>query len=536
MGLDPRIAAAVSALGFTEPTPIQAAAVPALLAGRDVVGRARTGSGKTAAFALPVLQRVREGGRGVRALVLAPTRELALQVTEAIAALAGRLRVPVVPIYGGAPYAPQLRALRAGATVVVGTPGRILDHVDRGTLDLSALEVLVLDEADEMLRMGFLDEVERVLAVTPPTRQVALFSATMPDPIRRIAATYLKDPEEIQVERSALSTHHVEQQWMLVPGRRKVEGLVRVLQGIEHGSTLVFARTRAACADVAAALSDHGFDADALHGDMSQTAREQVLGRFRAGRVQILVATDVAARGLDVDGITHVLNLDLPPDTASYVHRIGRTGRAGRDGVAISFIMPAERHRLRTLERSLRVEIREARVPSDGDIARIRQERLRRALVVAHEEAPPDARAWLAAACGETGLSVEDLGAAALALLARDRRVDLMDLASMIESPRTRSVGSPPPREEHDEPAPRARDGEVRLFLGVGRRHGVRTSDVVGALANDRGVVGRSVGKITVLERKSFFGVPREVADRLLAEDQPLSIRGNDVRIVLARV
>ncbi|MEQ1566286.1 MAG: DEAD/DEAH box helicase [Myxococcota bacterium] len=512
-GLDRRLVTAVAALGFTDPTPIQCAAIPPLREGRDVIGRARTGSGKTAAFALPVLDRVREGGKGVRALVLTPTRELALQVTRAFVDYANGLPVKVVSVYGGSAYEPQLKALRQGATVVVGTPGRVLDHMARGTLDLSKLEVLVLDEADEMLRMGFIDDVEQVLAATPTTRQVALFSATMPDPIRRIASKHQRDPVEIAVEGQRMASDHIEQRWMLVPGRHKVEAVQRVLQVIESDAVLVFVRTRIACAETADALASLGVAADALHGDLSQTARELVLSRFKSGRVQVLVATDVAARGIDVDRITHVVNMDMPPDIESYVHRIGRTGRAGREGLAISFVMPAERHKVRSLERVLKVQIEQMPVPRDADIARVRQERLLATLVSGHADHPLDAKRWLAEAVEATGLSIEDLAASAVAWLARERRVDLA------------------PTEE-EVPA----DGdEAHLFVAIGRRHGIRPADLVGALATEHGVAGRDVGRVTILERKSFVGLPIAVAERLLAAEPRLVIRGIEVRLARAR-
>ncbi|HJL49182.1 MAG TPA: DEAD/DEAH box helicase, partial [Polyangiaceae bacterium LLY-WYZ-15_(1-7)] len=348
-GFDPRIVHALGAIGFDAPTPIQAEAMPPLLEGRDVIGRARTGSGKTAAFGLPLLQRVvataRPDSDGVRALVLTPTRELALQVTKALRSFAEGLPIEMVTVYGGAAYGPQLKALRRGVPIVVGTPGRVLDHVERGTLDLSALELLVLDEADEMLRMGFFEDVERVFERAPDSRQVALFSATMPPPIQAVAENRLPDPIEVQVEDSALSVDHIEQRGILVPERHKLDALERLLAAEPLTGAIVFCRTRAGCAETADALAKRGLSVDALHGDLNQAARERVLMRFRAGRLQVVVATDVAARGIDVDTVSHVITYDLPPAPEEYVHRIGRTGRAGRDGVAISLVTPRERGR-----------------------------------------------------------------------------------------------------------------------------------------------------------------------------------------------
>jgi len=376
LSIDPRLIDAVGALGFESPTPIQAEAIPPLVSGRDVIGRARTGSGKTAAFGLPVLERVKAGGKSVKALLLCPTRELALQVTDALRSYAAQLPVRVVTLYGGASYGPQLKALSQGVSVVVGTPGRVLDHLERGTLDLTELELFVLDEADEMLRMGFIDDVEKLLAATPKGRQVALFSATMPPPIKRIAKMHLNEPLIVQVESEELTTAHIAQRGVLVPNRNKLEALQRVLSAEPRGATLVFARTRAGCAEAASYLAQRGLRVDALHGDLNQQARELVVTRLRANQLDVVVATDVAARGLDVEHLTHVVNLDLPNDPETYVHRIGRTGRAGRKGVAIAFVAPSERGRIRRFQDTLGVKIERMDVPSDADILAARRARL----------------------------------------------------------------------------------------------------------------------------------------------------------------
>ena len=349
-GLDPRILAALDDLGWQQPTPIQAEVMSHLLLGRDVIGRARTGSGKTAAFGLPLLERVKTGQGGTRALVLCPTRELALQVTAALESFATKLPVELICVYGGAAYKPQINALRRGVSVVVGTPGRLLDLLERGHLDLSAIETVVVDEADELLRMGFIDDVELLLDATPDSRQVALFSATMPEPIRKVSQRF-SNPVEVEVESRALSVDHITQLWLEVPERNKLDALVRVLDGLVSGTTLVFCRTRVSCAETADTLARRGLAVDALHGDMNQQARERVLRRLRAKRLKIVIATDVAARGIDVDHITHVINYDLPPEPESYVHRIGRTGRAGREGKAIAFCDQSEGAYLRDIER-----------------------------------------------------------------------------------------------------------------------------------------------------------------------------------------
>jgi ATP-dependent RNA helicase DeaD len=550
-GLDPRIVAAIESMGFDQPTPIQREAIPTLLSGRDVLGRARTGSGKTAAFGLPMLERVKSGGRQVRGLVLAPTRELALQVTTALQDFAQKLPVRLVTVYGGAAYGPQLSALRDGVSVVVGTPGRVLDYLDRGVLDLSQLEMLVLDEADEMLRMGFIDDVERVLQAAPSTCQIALFSATMPDPIRRVANAHLKDPVEVQVESSALSVGHIDQRYVVVPQGHKAEALARVLAAKTEGTTIVFARTRAGAAEASDVLANRGLPVDALHGDLNQGARERVIARLRAGRLGIVVATDVAARGLDIDHVTHVINLDLPPRAEEYVHRIGRTGRAGREGHAISFVTPSEESRLRSFQRMLKVTIAPMDVPSDAAIARARKARLRSQLLeVAAGELPPE----LATFIDDLSTEIEPtkVAAALLAIVAESRGLDLhegsdqpphwarrfAERRAREQAPRESRRG----RHEEDFQEPRARprgpvpDGdELELVFAVGRARGVRAQDLVGAIANEADVPGSAIGKISIVDRASFVKVPRSVAEHLLKHHRMLIIRGRPVRLDLAR-
>ncbi|HEY0503330.1 MAG TPA: DEAD/DEAH box helicase, partial [Lysobacter sp.] len=339
---------ALADVGYESPSPIQAATIPPLLEGRDVLGQAQTGTGKTAAFALPILAQVEPGRHKPQALVLAPTRELAIQVAEAFQKYASHLPgFHVLPIYGGQSYYPQLQALKRGVQVVVGTPGRVIDHLERGSLDLSELRCLVLDEADEMLRMGFIDDVEAVLKKTPETRQVALFSATMPPPIKRIAQTYLKDPVEIAIKAKTTTAANIRQRYWAVSGVHKLDALTRILEAEPFEAMLVFSRTKLATEELAEKLSARSISAAAINGDVQQAQREKTIQNLKDGKIDVLVATDVAARGLDVERISHVLNYDIPYDTESYVHRIGRTGRAGRKGEAILFVTPRERGMLR---------------------------------------------------------------------------------------------------------------------------------------------------------------------------------------------
>ena len=531
-GLDERLLRGVAALDFATTTPIQARAIPPLLAGRDIIGRARTGSGKTAAFGLPLLQRVLDAKPGLKALVLAPTRELAMQVSAALASYARSARVQMVTVYGGAGYGPQLRGLRAGAAVVVGTPGRLLDHLDRGNLDLSGVELVVLDEADEMLRMGFIDDVERLLSATPPSRQLALFSATMPGEIRAIADRHLTDPVLVEVEARALTVDHIRHRALHVPDKFKFEALVRVLRGRLRGGTLVFARTRANCAQVAEGLASRGFAADAFHGDMAQPAREKVLSRLRSGRLGVLVATDVAARGLDVENLTHVINMDMPGDTETYVHRVGRVGRAGREGTAISFITRAEQRRIGGLERKIRVTLDVMEVPSDADIAARQREILGTELGEALVEGPSRDAADIIAELVAAGATPELVATAAIRLLAAERAMKL----DVERDERQPSWARPPERRpRQDRPDGPRETNEVELFIPVGKNRQIRPSDVVGALANELGISSADIGRVTIHDRTCFVGMPADVAKQVVAKTSTLKLRGMDVAVLLAR-
>lgn len=532
-GLDPRIQAAIGELGFEEATDIQAAALPVLLEGKDVIGRARTGSGKTAAFGLPLIERVKDATPGVKALVLAPTRELALQVSAALQDYGKGLGVRGVTVYGGAPYGPQLKALRQGVPIVVGTPGRLIDHLEKGSLDLSGVEYVVLDEADEMLRMGFAEDVETLLGAVPQPRQVALFSATMPAEIKRIAKTYLVDPVTIQMSEGAPDLDHIKQAWARVPHRFKPDALRRAILGGDRGTTLVFARTRASCGEVASHLETLGLRTEALHGDMNQAARERVLQKVRDADLEVLVCTDIAARGLDVDHVTQVVNLDLPENPEVYVHRIGRTGRAGREGRALTFVTPQEGRRWGFFQKRLDQPIGEVRLPSEADLARRGQASIAAAL----DEVDGDASEWLAELI-EEGRSVEQIAQAALLLLARDKGVPVADDLDDGPAPWARPPSRPPQQQQQqqqDAPAPGPRDGEVELFFPVGRRVGLRPGDLVGALANEAGVPGQAIGRITIDDRKSFVALPEALADQVLERTPKLELRGRSVPVSRSR-
>ena len=538
--LAPHLLRTVRALGFETPTPIQRDAIPMLLSGRDVIGRARTGSGKTAAFGLPLLNGITEMRSGVRALVLAPTRELAVQVTNAIRDYAAESPIRVSTIYGGVAYERQLRDLRSGTPVIVGTPGRLLDHLDRGSLDLSDVELLVIDEADEMLRMGFIDDVTRLLGATPVTRQVALFSATMPRPIRRVADAYLTDPVEVQVESRALTVDHIEQRGMIVPERNKLEALERLLLAEPFEAALVFARTRLGCSRLAEELAARGLDADALHGDMNQAARERVFQALRERRLSIVVATDVAARGIDVAHITHVINVNLPTDTESYVHRIGRTGRAGRKGTAITFVTPMESRRLGALEHELRVRIAPMPVPTDADILRRRQYRLSTEFR-SPESGDGTAGAYLDHLVAKTGLSEREVATRAIELLAAERSISLDQDADETPPHWTRPPKKSAPRMSSPNRPTRtnrmAFDSKaVALFLPIGRNQGVRPADIVWGLTSAAGIPAHLIGRITLHGRNSFVGLAPDVAKHVLQSVKTVPIRGEEVPVSIARI
>lgn len=534
--LDPRIEESISALGFEETTPIQAATIPLLLQGHDVIGQARTGSGKTAAFGLPLLQQVKDAPKGVRALVLAPTRELAIQVTEALRSYSKALSIRMVTIYGGAPYPPQLKALKKGVSIVVGTPGRVLDHLERGSLDLSQVELLVLDEADEMLRMGFIEAVETVLENTPSSRQIALFSATMPKPIARVAERFLKDPQRVQVESEALTVEHISQSWIKAPERHKLNALLRILKTEpDRGGTLIFTRTRSRCAEVADHLIAAGINADAIHGDLGQAARERVLKRLRGKTLGTLVATDVAARGLDVSHLTHVINMDFPGDAEVYVHRIGRTGRAGESGRAILLVTPGEQKKLRFLQKAVKNAIEPMEVPSDALVAEAERRQLARDIEkVLKKGLPETAEQWLDEVLENPELTAESVAAAAVHLLATRAGISIgfsneTAPPKWAQRPQKKSHGERGPRPDFDAV------NQVELFLSVGKLAGVRPGDVVGAIANDTPLYGNDIGKVSVFDHKTFVGLSQEHADLLLAEHPVLEVRGKSIRLKKAR-
>jgi len=506
--IHPAVLRATADVGYESPTAIQAATIPALMAGSDVVGLAQTGTGKTAAFAIPILSKIDTSSKATQALVLAPTRELALQVAEAFSRYGAHLpKINVLPIYGGSSYGVQLAGLRRGAQVVVGTPGRVIDHLERGTLDLSHVDYLVLDEADEMLTMGFAEDVERILSETPEYKQVALFSATMPPAIRKLTKKYLHDPVEITAKAKTATAENISQRYIQVFGPRKMEALTRLLEVEPFEAMIVFVRTKQATEEVAEKLRARGFSAAAINGDIPQAQRERTIAALKNGGskgIDILVATDVAARGLDVDRISHVLNYDIPHDTESYVHRIGRTGRAGRSGTAVLFVSPRERHLLKAIEKATRQTLTEAELPTVEDVNAQRITKfadsitdalgapgieLFRGLVEDYER--------------EHDVPMADI-AAALALQSRDGEAFLM-------------APEPPPerRERRERPERPERPRHTRPFttyrISVGKRHKIGPGAIVGAIANEGGLHRSDFGHIAIGPDFSLVELPAKL-------------------------
>jgi ATP-dependent RNA helicase DeaD len=550
LGLSDAVLLALADVGYESPSPIQAQTIPVLLSGKDMLGQAQTGTGKTAAFALPALTKIDLARHEPQVLVLVPTRELALQVSEAFLRYAAHLKgFHVLPIYGGQSYQPQLNALRRGVHVVVGTPGRVIDHMNRGTLKLSGLTLLVLDEADEMLRMGFIDAVESILEQTPPQRQVALFSATIPAPIRRIAAKHLRTPVEVTIKSKTSTATNIRQRYWMVSGMHKLDALTRILEAETFDGMLVFTRTKQATVELAEKLEARGFAAAPLNGDIAQPLRERTVARLKAGQIDILVATDVAARGLDVERIGHVVNYDVPYDTESYVHRIGRTGRAGRKGEAILFIAPRERNMLRAIERATRQVIEPMNLPSVDAVNTLRIAKFKQRITETIAKGDTNLyRPVLEQLETESGLALIDI-AAALASLSQGSTPLL--LAQKAERP----AEAHPPTRERDLPRdesraatrerptaqerPTAREhprksgpAQMETFrIEVGSVHGIKPGNIVGAIANEADIEGVHIGRVDIREDHSYVDLPEGMPKEIFKQLQKVRVAGRELRI-----
>ncbi len=549
LGLSDALVETLSGLGYDEPTPIQAQAIPLLLAGRDVIAQAQTGTGKTAAFALPMIERLTDAPT-VQALVLTPTRELAVQVAEAIHRYSRHRSLRVLPIYGGQPIERQLRGLAQGAQIVVGTPGRVLDHLRRGSLRFDHLRMVVLDEADEMLDMGFAEELEAILQQTPTERQTALFSATLPPAVQNLTLRYTRQPVRVSIAAEQLTTPRVRQIYYEVLARDKLDALCRVLDMEMPQLAIVFCRTRQEADEIGERLQGRGYAAESLHGDLSQAVRDRVMRRFREGQLDVLVATDVAARGLDIAEVSHVINYDVPTDPESYVHRIGRTGRAGRAGVAITFITPRERRMLQIIERVTRTHIERMQMPTLADVAARRRSALFDQL---RETMTSPGLECYAALIDELAIEhdLRTLAAAAIKLLLNESATEQVDTITRLDPPpqstqpertartsRTKLTNTVerltnPKRAEPAERLSRARHGMVRLQINLGRQDQVRPADIVGAIANEAGLPGRSIGAIDVRARMSFVDVPRSAVRQVIQALNHTTLRGQRVRAVV---
>jgi ATP-dependent RNA helicase DeaD len=543
LGLSAPILEALAAVGYETPSPIQAQTIPLLLSGSDLLGQAQTGTGKTAAFALPILAQIDLSQSSPQALVLVPTRELAIQVAEAFQRYAARLKgFHVLPIYGGQSYVPQLKGLNRGVHVVVGTPGRVMDHMKRGTLRLDTIRFIVLDEGDEMLQMGFADAIEWILEQAPSQRQIALFSATLPPAIRRIAHTHMREPAQITIQNRAGTTPKIRQRYWLVSGLHKLDALTRVLEAERFEAMLIFVRTKLETTDLAERLEARGFNVAALHGDIPQQQRERTISRLKAGEVDIVVATDVAARGLDVERISHVVNYDIPYDSQTYVHRIGRTGRAGRNGEAILFVAPRERNMLRIIERATRQPIEQMQMPSVADVNEQRILKFKETLANAVRSGEGKVfQPLIEEIEREQNLPAIELAAA---------------LASLLQGPTpfllAAKTGAPPessapdrPRGEPESAEPkserRARDGSRKGPKGrprletyrieIGHAHGVQPGNIVGAIANEADLDGRHIGHIDIHDDHSFVDLPEGMPEETFDKLQTVRVRGVELRI-----
>lgn len=540
LGLNSNIVAAVVDTGYEEPSPIQSQAIPVILAGHDMIGQAQTGTGKTAAFALPILHRIDPAKRELQALILAPTRELALQVATAFETYSKRIPgVTVVAVYGGAPMGPQLKSIRQGAQIIVATPGRLVDHLSRNANLLGTIQHLVLDEADEMLKLGFMDDLEVIFQAIPATRQTVLFSATLPSSIRGIAEKHLRDPQHIKIAAKTQTVARIDQAHMMVHADQKIPAVLRLLEVEEFDALIAFVRTKQATLDLAAALEAKGYKAAALNGDIAQNQRERVIESLKDGRLDIVVATDVAARGLDVPRITHVFNVDMPYDPESYVHRIGRTGRAGREGRALLLVTPRERRMLQVIERVTGQKVAEVRLPNAQQVLDARIKKLTASLAPLVADAESTHGELLDRLTADIGCSPRALAAALLRKATNGQSLSLADLER--EQPLVPTSG---PRERSERPASGERgeyrerrapvplaEGRARCRTALGLRDGIAAGNLLGAILNEGGLAREAIGRIQVRESFSLVELPEDGLDRLLGKLKDTRVAGKALKL-----
>ncbi|MDA8432779.1 MAG: DEAD/DEAH box helicase [Nitrospiraceae bacterium] len=522
LGLSEAAIKAVNEMGFEEPTPIQKLAIPPALEGRDLIGQAQTGTGKTASFGIPIIEKD-FSGKKPQALIITPTRELALQVSEELRALARFRKCSVVTVYGGASIVEQIKALRQGTNIVVGTPGRIIDHLTRGTMSVENVSTVVLDEADEMLDMGFIADIERILAMTPESRQTMLYSATMPAEIQKIAKRHMRDPVRIAINVKDIVAPEIQQVFYEVLERDKTEVLRRLLDVESPELTLVFCHTKREVDDVAAWLQKIGYNAGALHGDFTQSHREEMMSRFRSGKIDILVATDVAGRGIDIENISHVINYSIPQDPEGYIHRIGRTGRAGRTGIAVTFVTPREYRQLQLIERIAKTKLSKKEIPTAAEVKKARQRQIKEDLAEVIEKGKHRQYMAVIRELAESA-DIEELGAAALSLA-----FGSTEIAELVKH-QPRPFGDRRPEQRGT-----GERGMTRLFMTVGHKDKVQTAEVLKAIAKESDIPGHSVGKIEIMDHFTFFEVPSGIAEKVLTAMNRAVIRGRRVSVTKAK-
>jgi len=527
--LSKKLLLAVSDMGFEEPSPIQSQTIPLVLEGKDVIGQAQTGTGKTAAFGIPTIEKIIDGSRYIQALVLTPTRELAIQIAEEFNKIGKYKRVKTLPIYGGQSIDRQIRALHAGVQIVVGTPGRLLDHLRRNTMKLSEVRILILDEADEMLDMGFVEDIETIMKnITHEDRQTLLFSATMPAPIAKLAGKYMRDPQKISISRENLTVPLIDQ--VYYETREKFEGLCRVLDIEETGKLIIFCRTKKGVDDLVASMQARAYMAGGLHGDLSQAQRDRVMKKFKDGKLEILVATDVAARGIDIDDITHVVNYDIPQDHESYVHRIGRTGRAGKKGVAVTFIEPREYRQLKLIERLAKTKIVRRDLPSSADILERQREIIKERLIkTLSNNKFADYHTIVSDVAADGSYDIVDVAAAALKLSVEGFKEK--EEVENISSTNSSNNASSAARLENTGGSA----GMVRLFINIGRSQKIRPEDIVRAFATEADIPGNIIGVINIYDRFTFVEVPEDVAERVLEVMHKNTVKGYKINVEPAK-
>lgn len=521
--INDNIKRAIADMGFEEPSPIQSQSIPVILSGKDVIGQAQTGTGKTAAFSIPILEMVDPSDKSLQAVVLCPTRELAIQVSSEIRKIGKYMSgIKTLPIYGGQPIDRQIKSLKSGVQVVIGTPGRVIDHINRKTLKMDNVKMLILDEADEMLDMGFREDIEMILNKTPENRQTTFFSATMPKGILELTKKYQNDPEHIKVVRKELTVPNIKQYYIETRSANKLEVLCRLIDVYNPKLSVVFCNTKRGSDELVSELQARGYFADALHGDLKQIQRDIVMDKFRNGTIDILVATDVAARGIDVDDVEAVFNYDLPQDEEYYVHRIGRTGRAGRSGVSFSFVFGKEVRKMKDIERYTKTKLIKHSIPSIADVEEKKVSAFFKEVKAVMEEGKLAKQVqWLEAFCAEEDYSTADIAAALLKLsLGEEKKEEIIE-----EKPR---------KERSERRGKTAQEGMVRLFINVGRNQRVQAKDIVGAIAGEAGIPGKLVGTIDIYDKYTFVEVPKQNAKKVLEKMKDIKIKGNKINIETA--